>query len=789
MARRMDPLLSRLQRGLAGRYALEHELGRGGMARVYLGRDLRLERRVAIKVFERADGSPTATDRFLREIRVAAQLQHPNIVPVFESGESGGVVYYVMPYIKGASLRERIEREGPLPIADAVRIAREVAEALDHAHRAGIVHRDIKPDNIMLADGMAVVADFGIARAIEESGGKITETGLALGTPMYMSPEQASGSQQVDGRTDIYALGCVLYEMLAGTPPFSGTNAQAVMARHVTDAVPPLATVRPVPPTFDVIVQKALAKLPADRFPTGRSFADALANELTSERRAPAPRPTPYRVAIVGAASLIVVATALVAWRALPLRSARGVRADEPLRSVAVLPVKVADTVVAAIADGMTEAIITGLYRLEGLTVTPPERAFAYRDRQDDARAVGRELGVGTVLASSLQHAGTELRLTARLINVADGRVLWTEHLDGDRLHYFAMQDSVTARIADALLPRLDAARRAAVIRGPGTRDTVALRLFLEARRAINTVAPDSVRRAITLLEEAVARDSMYADAWVALAEANYDYPMEEKAPLVRALWLRRALDRLIALDSTNGLAFSIRGRLHEEEWDDAGARRDYEHALRLAPGSPLVLLNFGSFLNFANEFDTALVLTRRAVQLDPTNTRTWWKLANRFAFAHMPDSARVAAERSVNLAPTNPVPNWVLMNVYLDQGARAKADSAARRLERFGGNLALSALYYRRAGDRKNAQRILDTLEARARHENVNGSTIGAARLAVGDTAGAFDALEQSVRNHDFRVRQDLILVYSPLKGHPRFDAAWRTVFGNRPVTRTPFP
>src|SRR5467141_534768 len=273
----MPELEERLRAALADRYALERELGRGGMAVVFLARDLRHDRAVAIKVLRHEIAAALGAERFLREIQIAAKLHHPHILPLYDSGAAGELLYYVMPYVEGESLRQRLDRETQLPVDEALAITRQVASALAYAHRHDVVHRDIKPENILLESGEAVVADFGIARASTAAGGdKLTQTGIAIGTPLYMSPEQAAGGA-VDGRSDLYSLACVLYEMLAGHPPFLGGTAQAILARHTADPVPPLRTARAtVPPAVEQALGRALAKSPADRYATALQFAEAL---------------------------------------------------------------------------------------------------------------------------------------------------------------------------------------------------------------------------------------------------------------------------------------------------------------------------------------------------------------------------------------------------------------------------------------------------------------------------------------------------------------------------------
>ena len=273
----MAEQLDRLKSALADRYAIERELGSGGMARVYLAQDLKHDRQVAVKVPKQEIAATLGPERFLREIKIAAQLTHPQILPLYDSGEADGFLYYVMPYVAGESLHQRLEREKQLRLDDALHLVREVADGLGYAHRVGVIHRDIKPENVLISEGHAVILDFGIARAITAAGGeRLTQTGIILGTPYYMSPEQA-GSESLDARSDIYSLGCILYEMLAGEPPFTGPTSQAILARHAADKVPSLRIVcSRVPAVVETAIEKALAKAPADRFATAGEFADAL---------------------------------------------------------------------------------------------------------------------------------------------------------------------------------------------------------------------------------------------------------------------------------------------------------------------------------------------------------------------------------------------------------------------------------------------------------------------------------------------------------------------------------
>ncbi len=781
--------LTRLRTALAGRYEVEQELGRGGMAVVFLGRDLRLERRVAIKVFERQAGQGAPAERFLREIRIAAQLQHPNILPVHDSGEAEGLVYYVMPYVAGQSLRERLEKEGPLPVADAVRIAREVAEALDHAHQAGIVHRDIKPDNIMLSGGVAVVADFGIARALEQGGGKLTDTGLAIGTPNYMSPEQATAQPTVDGRADIYALGCVLYEMLAGAPPFSGPTAQAVMARHTADAVPPLSTVREVPPALEAAVVKALAKAPADRWATGRALAEALENadRRTGDRRTDGlTGRNRFRVG-VAAAGLVIVAAG--AWLAAALAGESSSEAVASLRSVAVLPFTLSgDSANAVLAEGLTEGVSTGLVQVEGLSVISGGRVRAYRDRDTDPRDAGRSLGVNVVLSAVVRVAANRLRVTAQLTDVTSGAALWQQQFNGELVvagslqDVFSIQDSLTAKIVAALQPRLGAG--AAGVRGVRTRDPEAYRLYLRGRQAYWA---GDIPGARGLYEQALARDSLYADAWAALGDA---IDLSAGTPVEVALTWRRAIERAIELDSLNTMALMSRGwlkALHEWDWD--AAWRDIRRAVELAPGAPDIALEYSNFLLFVNRLDSATIQARRAVTLDPGSAAFWTALGHRFILAGRPDSALSATRRALALDSTA-YDNLLL--IHARAGRFADADRVAERLvaERgtHAGVLDLVAHYYGRVGNAAEARRVLGRLTALARRESVPLAAIATARLATGDRLGALDAIEQGARERDLALPWALHQRYHALRGEPRFEAVRRKVYGDRPLLDPPF-
>ena len=465
----MEGLLERLRTSLAGRYDIQRELGRGGMAVVYLARDRRHDRLVALKVFRPELSAAMGADRFLREIQITAKLQHPNILPLFDSGEAGGFLFYVMPFVEGETLAELLAREGQLPLPQAVQIAQEVAEALSLAHSHGIVHRDIKPQNIMLSRGHAMVADFGIARAIAEAGaGKLTDTGIAVGTPVYMSPEQATATEHVDARTDVYSLGCVLYEMLVGQPPFTGPTAQAILARHSMQDVPAPHIVRhSIPAELEQVVLCALEKSPADRFHSASDFADALRAVASGETphltgslftRAQRRPPRWGRPAALGAGVLLVggaVVTIVILARPHrpPLLAAGG--PDPHNLAVLYFEDRSRSGTLGYLADGLTEGLIDELARVPGLHVVSRNGVAQFRAAAVAPESVSRMLDVGTLVQGSVEPVEDRLRVSLRLVEGSTG-------VDFDRVAFevpgadpLAARDSVAGEAARMLRGRL----------------------------------------------------------------------------------------------------------------------------------------------------------------------------------------------------------------------------------------------------------------------------------------------------------------------------------------------
>ena len=621
----MTDAVSRLTSALEGRYRIERELGRGGMATVYLAEDLKHGRNVAIKVLRPELAMALGAERFLREIATTANLRHPHILPLYDSGEAGGFLYYVMPLVEGESLRDRLDRLKQLPIEEALTIAREVADALGYAHQRGIIHRDIKPENILLEGGHAVVADFGIARAVSSAGAdKLTETGISVGTPLYMSPEQAAGDSNLDGRSDLYSLGCVLYEMLGGQAPFTGPTAESITRQHMITQAAPITNLRPtVPPEVAGALARSLAKNPADRFNPVAQFADALrpgsqAQPVQIPSTAVRASPASRRPWILVGATVVAIAAALFYWR----RGAGGEAAHSA--SVAVLPfVDLSpDRTNTYLGDGISETLINALANVPGLSVAARTSAFSFRDKAEDVREIGRQLGVAAVLEGSVQKAGDHLRVTAQLIKTSDGLHLWSENFDRGAGDIFAVQDEVAKAVANALQLRLLAASDSGGTRG-GTHNAEAYDAYLLGRYHWNRRTTEGMIDAAVAFKKALALDSNYAQAWSGLADTyvlsipeEYDVPgLNRDSTLIRA---EAAARRAIALAPRLGEAYASLGEIVEYRNRREEAREAYRQAITLAPSYATGHQWYGYYLAGVNQWDEAIREMETAHRLDP---------------------------------------------------------------------------------------------------------------------------------------------------------------------------
>ncbi|HLB08333.1 MAG TPA: serine/threonine-protein kinase, partial [Gemmatimonadaceae bacterium] len=485
--------LDQLQSTLGGAYTVERELGGGGMSRVFAATETALGRRVVIKVLPSELGAGVSVERFRREIQLAASLQHPLIVPLISAGSDKALLYYTMPLIEGESLRARVVREGELPIADVLRILRDVAEALSYAHEHGVVHRDIKPDNVLLTKHHALVTDFGVAKALSAaaSTGSDTSAGIALGTPAYMAPEQAAADPHTDHRADIYALGVLAFEMLCGRPPFVGGTPQSVLAAHVTTAPDRSSAHRPsVPGALDALVSRCLEKKPADRPQTAEEvLEDLLAIGTPSQRSAPAstlPTARTRRALWVGLVTAGVIASTVLIAKVMTRRfGPASLEASTETSSVAVLPFENVggDTANLYFADGMTDELAAALTRVPRLQVAARSSAYAFRGKQVSAQEIGRQLSVSRLVEGSVRRSGSRLRLTAQLVNPTNGLTLWSDSYEREVTDVFRVQDELAHAIAGTLEHTLGGAVSDAAVRASrGTEDLEAYDLFLQGR-------------------------------------------------------------------------------------------------------------------------------------------------------------------------------------------------------------------------------------------------------------------------------------------------------------------
>jgi serine/threonine-protein kinase len=681
----MANLQDTLSRAIGDRYAIERELGHGGMATVFLARDVKHRRPVALKVLRQDVSVVLGAERFLREIEIAASLQHPHILPLHDSGEFGGILFYVMPYVEGESLRSRLARERTLSIEDALSITREVADALAYAHHQGVVHRDIKPENILLSGSHAVVADFGIARAITSAGAaSVTGTGIVVGTPAYMSPEQVAGDQALDGRADIYALGCVLYECLTGRPPFSGGSAAAVFAQQLTATPSEVRRARQdVSARLQTTINRALAKNPTERFASASEFASALSVSAgPGESRARHIRLSLRSASLLFAAVVIAAAGGVYARHALQT-------GGTPIHSLAVMPFRneSAEPDNEYFADGMTEELIGAFRRLPGLRVPPRSSVFALKGLNLLASDVGRRLKMDMVLEGSVLRSSGLVRLNAELVDVAADTTIWSESYQNALADPFSIQDTLARQIVARLGPRLHIAGSTSLVHR-GTRDRDAYDLYLKGRYAMVPRTQDGLIRAIDFFQQAVSRDTTYALAYSGLADAyglvaaysGAVSPQEgftrARAAASRALALdagspeahtsaafaslfydydwkasEREVVASIRLDSTYAFAHIIAGWMYAVTNRPVLAVRELQTARQLEPVSAFVNTRLGSVLYYAGDVPAAIAQLRKALEIDSTFTLAHVELARSLANLGRVDEAVAELSRAPDFA------------------------------------------------------------------------------------------------------------------------------------------
>ena len=758
----------------ADHYTPQRELGRGGMSVVYLMRDRRHNRDVALKMLLPDVSATVGRDRFMQEVTLTARLQHPHILPVFDSGESGGRIWYTMPYVEGETLRARLDREHALPVDDVLQIATEVASALAYAHGIGVVHRDIKPENILLSrHGDALVADFGVAKALGDEQGR-TGTGVALGTPGYMAPEQLMGERPVRVQVDVYALGMVLYEMLTGSRPYEELGSVAMLAKLLADGVPGVAARRTdVPASLADIVSRALQVDPNSR-PASGSEIGALLQAAMHEYRAPrhvvAPATRATRGWIVPAVALIGVAAvsvALVATRATD-------RADG---GVAVIPFenRSADTTQSYLSEGVAEELTARIAAVSALRVTPRSAALRFGGNLDAPEQIARALSVQYLVTGSVRRLGDTLRVTAELLDGIGKRERWS--------HVYAGPSSALAGIVDSiahevLLVMAPAAATVSVQRSLTTRDARAYQYYLLAQHHWNRFTESDLQRTLAYADSAIARDPVYVSAWVAKANALVALSSDNGRLSGReALALiRQATDTVLALDPTSAAAHGARAwALTFYEWDWAAADREYR---QLFSGRAIGAVEYvrASFIELVRgHTDSAMALVNIARRLDPTNVRAFGGPVTYFGrrYAETLDRSRSALLLDPYFPPALQLEVLALSAVgrhveAIAEGRRAVAANPAPIL-------ALSLLVaLARADSVAAARQLLASLDERAARGAVSAGIMFRACAILGERDRAFLWLNRAIDERLYNVAYlNVDPMLDSIRSDPRFDAA----------------
>jgi serine/threonine-protein kinase len=719
------------------------------MATVYLARDLKHDRDVAIKVLRGSPEAAVDAERFHREIRVLAGLRHPFILPLHDSGDADGLLYFVMPYVDGESLRARMEREGQLPMSAALTIAHQIADALHSAHREGVVHRDVKPENILLArSGHALLADFGIARTTNAPNARaMTEAGLAIGTVSYMSPEQAMGASDVDARTDIYALGCVVFEMITGRLPFAGANALSVVAQHLSTPAPDPRTVRAdTTGRIASAIMRAMAKEPAERFEHVMAFVDACAESATE----PARPDTFAQTATTVAARL----------------------------SVAVLPIKTigGGDENAWFADGITEELMGALSRLEGLRVVSRTSVLSLRGQSLSLAAMGERLGVEFVLEGSVRRAGDRIRMTVTLLRVSDDAPLWAETFDRTLTDVFAVQDEITSRVVETITQSLQLGLLRGQVPVASTRNLEAYDLYLLGRHHWYQRTAAGMQRARELFEQAIALDPAYAPAHAGLADAlallaTWQFANAAEIFPGAIAAARRALE----LDPTSSDAHASIGFVRFNwQYDWVGAAQSLRRAIELNPNNETAHRWRSGFLAGMGRSDEAMRMAERARLLDPLSVLPLMNLGIVNLLAWRFEDAANWFRAALAMQPHFERAKLFLSMVLLTYGHEEEALTIAREAHAqtkgapmFAWGLGMAEIA---AG---HFERARETLAPVLSSASFPALYRGMALAALGDDSAMYAALEQAVNERsDWTYALARHPWLRPWHGEPRFQA-----------------
>jgi eukaryotic-like serine/threonine-protein kinase len=781
-------LLEQLTAALGDRYRIERELGHGGMAVVFLAEDLKHRRRVAIKLLKPDLSAVLGSERFLREIEIAASLQHPHILPLFDSGAAGGLLYYVMPFAEGESLRQRLAREQQLPLDAALRITREVGSALQYAHEHGVIHRDIKPENVVLSGGQAVVADFGIARALHAaSPEQLTLTGMVVGTPQYMSPEQAAGAA-VDGRSDQYSLACTLYEMLSGQPPFTGPSSQAIIARHSLEPVPSLRIVRQtVPSAVEGAIMKAMAKVPADRFASMQRFLDALESPegatVPTAVSAQSPRPSRARVARRLMAALgagVLVATA--AWWLVPGKKATGAHAaSSAVTAVAVLPFQnlASSPDSSYLGEGMTEGLIADLAQIGSLKVISRSSGA---EAEGTARSLGElasKLGVEAVVKGSIRRVGDSVEVNVRFLQAPDSTLLFSGNYRGRLGELPDLQRKITLAITNSINAELKGAERSRL----DARREVNQRAYEAYLRGRFHLEAGELEQARMQFERASQISPDWAPPYVGLANYYTSLPFfTDVSPADVLPKARGALAQALELDETLAEAHAANAYIRAYyEWDWRAAEQEFRRALELRPSDADAYFSYSRFLASRRRLDEAIAQLGRAVELDPLSHSLQANRALLDYFAGRYDEAGSRLQQILKSDSTDALVKWGLALVAEQQGRPEEAIALLEPISGASLNRKASLGHaYAVAGKGRQARTILAALRTAAVHSYVPSYYFALVHDGLGERDQALHYLERAYQE------RSTVLAYllidprlAPLRDDARFLALARRLGG----------
>jgi len=792
-------LRATLERTLGDSYTFEREIVGAGMSRVFVAMDRSLGREIIVKVLPPEVAAELSVERFRREIHLAARLQHPHIVPLLSAGEIDGAPYLTMPFVEGESLRAKLSRVGELPVPEAVRILREVASALSYAHKHGVAHRDIKPDNVMLTDEFALVTDFGVAKALTESSvgpGAATLTGLGvtLGTPAYMAPEQATADPSIDHRADIYAFGVMAYEMLTGSVPFAGRSMQATLAAHAIETPEPIERRRPaIPHALAALIMRCLDKHPADR---PQSAADLLTtldsiyadHGPSTPASATGPRKMKSMAAVV--AVVVVVGTAFYVLATRRGSSADGAGRAEPvtrLRSVAVLPLANVggDARDEYFSDGMTDELANALSKLPGLRVASRTSAYAFKGKKDvDVGEIGKKLHVQAILEGAVRRSGDRLRVGAQLTNVSDGLAIWSDTYERRTSDIFAVQDDIARAIAAALKLKLGDSAAELASTSHGTESVDAYDAFLRGRYLWNRRGAANLRRALAYFDESIAKDSRFARAYAGLAITYAILPeYTDSAPRDALAKTRSAATRALALDSSLAEAHTALGLAAVHAWDFRAGEAEFQKAIALDPQYPTAHQWYGELLYHTGRLDSSFVEIRRAMTLDPLAPIPPLAFGYALTLAGQYGDAIQQFSKADELAPGLGLNRELLADAHLQMGQTQKAIDELEEAARVDTETLLTkgklCHAYGIAGRTDDARKLLQEIEARAQKERASWVSRAICHLGLGDRATALNEMEAAVKDHEIAVFTAysplLDKTWDPVRSDPRWDRLLR--------------